>query len=204
MGSPAKVGSAGVLRWSVQLEDPSDQSGVVTFLFTDIEGSTRRWEADAEAMRGALEAHDDVLRHTIAGSGGDVFKHTGDGLCAAFVIAASALDAAIAAQRSLELPVRMGIATGEAERRDGDYFGAALNRAARVMAAGHGGQILLDGLYGVCSATSTSNRLGPRRLRDIVSRQHLSGPGRRLAQRVPASEDRRPDAGESARPTHRA
>ena len=118
-------------------------SGVVTFLFTDIEGSTRRWEADADAMRVALAAHDEVLRTAIEGHGGSLFKHTGDGVCAAFASPKSAVDAAVAAQLQLELPVRMGIATGEAELREGDYFGAVLNRAARVMAAGHGGQILL-------------------------------------------------------------
>ena len=118
-------------------------SGVVTFLFTDVEGSTRRWEADADGMRVALAAHDEVLRKAIEAHGGLLFKHTGDGVCAAFASPRSAVDAAVAAQRALELPVRMGIATGEAELRGGDYFGAVLNRAARVMAAGHGGQILL-------------------------------------------------------------
>ena len=121
----------------------SAPSGVVTFLFTDIEGSTRRWESDADSMRGALAAHDEVMRTAIEAHGGFLFKHTGDGVCAAFASPRSAVDAAIAAQRELELPVRMGIATGEAAARDGDYFGAVLNRAARVMAAGHGGQILL-------------------------------------------------------------
>ena len=118
-------------------------SGVVTFLFTDVEGSTRRWEADADAMRSALAAHDEVLRAAIEAHGGFLFKHTGDGVCAAFASPRSAVDAAVAAQRALELPVRMGLATGEAELRDGDYFGTVLNRAARVMAAGHGGQILV-------------------------------------------------------------
>jgi len=118
-------------------------SGVVTFLFTDVEGSTRRWENDAESMKEALAGHDEVLRQVIETHGGFMFKHTGDGVCAAFGSPKAAVDAAVAAQRSLELPVRMGIATGEAELRDGDYFGAVLNRAARVMAAGHGGQILL-------------------------------------------------------------
>ena len=118
---------------------------VLTFLFTDIEGSTRRWEADADAMRAALAAHDEVLRETVEAHDGRLFKHTGDGVCAVIRFARSAVDAAVAAQRALELPVRMGIATGEAELRGGDYFGAVLNRAARVMAAGHGGQILLDG-----------------------------------------------------------
>ena len=118
-------------------------SGVVTFLFTDVEGSTRRWEKDADEMRVALAAHDEVLRSAIEAHGGFMFKHTGDGVCAAFSSPRAAVDAAVAAQRELELPVRMGIATGEAELRDWDYFGAVLNRAARVMAAGHGGQILL-------------------------------------------------------------
>jgi hypothetical protein len=140
---------------------------VVTFLFTDVEGSTRRWEADAEGMRLALAAHDDVLRKAIETHGGWLFKHTGDGVCAAFASPKSAVDAAVAAQRALELPVRMGIATGEAELRDGDYFGAALNRAARVMAAGHGGQILLaDSTAGLLSGIDLID-LGPRRLRDL-------------------------------------
>ena len=112
-------------------------------MFTDVEGSTRRWEADAEGMRAALAAHDEVLRSAIEGHGGWLFKHTGDGVCAAFASPRSAVDAAVAAQRELQLPVRMGLATGEAELRDSDYFGTALNRAARVMATGHGGQILL-------------------------------------------------------------
>jgi predicted ATPase/class 3 adenylate cyclase len=142
-------------------------SGVVTFLFTDIEGSTRRWEADAEGMRAALAAHDEVLRAAIATHGGRLFKHTGDGVCAAFGSPRSAVDAAVAAQRALELPVRMGMATGEAELRDGDYFGAALNRAARVMAAGHGGQILVaESTAGLLSGVDLVD-LGPRRLRDL-------------------------------------
>jgi predicted ATPase/class 3 adenylate cyclase len=142
-------------------------SGVVTFLFTDVEGSTRRWEKDADGMRAALAAHDEVLRKAIEAHGGWLFKHTGDGVCAAFASPRSAVDAAVAAQRALELPVRMGIATGEAELREGDYFGAVLNRAARVMAAGHGGQILLaDSTAGLLSGVDLLD-LGPRRLRDL-------------------------------------
>src|SRR3954470_10365137 len=83
-------------------------TGVVTFLFTDVEGSTRRWEADAEWMRSALAAHDKVLRKTIEEHGGWLFKHTGDGVCAAFASPRSAVDAAVAAEAALELPVRMG------------------------------------------------------------------------------------------------
>jgi class 3 adenylate cyclase len=142
-------------------------SGVVTFLFTDIEGSTRRWETDAEEMRAALAAHDEVLRVAIEANGGWLFKHTGDGVCAAFASPTSAVNAAVVAQRELGLPVRMGIATGEAEPRDGDYFGAVLNRAARVMAAGHGGQILVaESTAGLLGGVDLVN-LGPRRLRDV-------------------------------------
>jgi predicted ATPase len=140
---------------------------VVTFLFTDVEGSTRRWEADAEGMRVALAVHDEVLCKAIQAHGGWLFKHTGDGVCAAFASPRSAVDAAVDAQRALGLPVRMGIATGEAELRDGDYFGAVLNRAARVMAAGHGGQILLaESTASLLSGVDLVD-LGPRRLRDL-------------------------------------
>ena len=142
-------------------------SGVVTFLFTDVEGSTRRWEADADEMRAALAVHDEVLRSAIEAHGGFMFKHTGDGVCAAFASPRSAVDAAVAAQQSLELPVRMGIATGEAELRGADYFGAVLNRAARVMAAGHGGQILLAESTAVLLSGVDLIDLGPRRLRDL-------------------------------------
>ena len=142
-------------------------SGVVTFLFTDVEGSTRRWEADADEMRAALAAHDQVLRAAIEAHGGWLFKHTGDGVCAAFASPKAAVDASVAAQRVLELPVRMGIATGEAELRGNDYFGAVLNRAARVMAAGHGAQILLaESTAGLLSGVDLLD-LGPRRLRDV-------------------------------------
>jgi class 3 adenylate cyclase len=142
-------------------------SGVVTFLFTDVEGSTRRWEADPDEMRAALTAHDEVLRAAIEAHGGWLFKHTGDGVCAAFSSPRSAVDAAVAGQRGLELPVRMGLATGEAKIRDGDYFGAILNRTARVMAAGHGCQILLaESTAGLLSGVDLVD-LGPRRLRDL-------------------------------------
>jgi class 3 adenylate cyclase len=143
-------------------------SGAVTFLFTDIEGSTRRWEADADAMRAALETHNRVLRETLEGHDGKVFNYTGDGMCAVFASPRSAVDAAIAAQCALELPVRMGIATGEAELRGDDYFGTVLNRTARVMSAGHGGQILLDGATAGLLTGVELKSLGPRWLRDIA------------------------------------
>ena len=142
-------------------------SGVVTFLFTDVEGSTRRWESDAQAMRAALVVHDKVLRTAIEAYDGFLFSHTGDGFVAAFASPMSAVNAAIDAQRELQLPVRMGLATGEAELRDGDYFGTVLNRAARVMAAGHGGQILLaESTAGLLTGVDLVD-LGPRRLRDV-------------------------------------
>jgi len=118
-------------------------------------------------MRAALAAHDEVLRSAIEAHGGFLFKLTGDGVCAAFASPKSAVDASVAAQRGLELPVRMGLATGEAELRDEDYFGAVLNRAARVMAAGHGGQILVaESTASLLSGVDLVN-LGPRRLRDV-------------------------------------
>ena len=118
-------------------------------------------------MRVALAAHDEVLRAAIEGHGGWLFKHTGDGVCAAFASPRSAVDAAVAAQRALVLPVRMGLATGEAELRGADYFGAVLNRAARVMAAGHGGQILVAESTAVLLSGVDLVDLGPRRLRDL-------------------------------------
>ncbi len=149
-------------------DTPDAPLGVVTFLFTDIEGSTRRWEADPGGMRAALTAHDELLRETVGAHRGWLFKHTGDGVCAAFSSPKAAVDAAVAAQRGLQLPVRMGIATGEAELSGDDYFGGVLNRAARVMSAGHGGQILLDGVTAGLLIGADLMALGPRRLRDIA------------------------------------
>ncbi|MEV0669385.1 adenylate/guanylate cyclase domain-containing protein [Mycobacterium sp. NPDC050441] len=152
----------------------------MTFLFTDIEGSTRRWEADADQMRAALLVHDEVLRSVIEKHAGFLFSHTGDGVVAAFASPESAVDAAVAAQRELGLPVRMGIATGAAELRDDNYFGTVLNRAARVMAAGHGGQILLsDSTANLLSGLDLVD-LGPRRLRDLpapITVFQLQAPG---------------------------
>jgi predicted ATPase len=156
---------------------------VLTFLFTDIEGSTRRWEADADAMRVALEMHNKVLREAVGANDGQVFNYTGDGMCAVFASPRSAVDAAVDAQRALELPVRMGIATGEAELRGGDYFGTVLNRTARVMAAGHGGQVLLDGPTASLVGGADLVDLGPRRLRDIakpVALYQIRAPGLRV------------------------
>src|SRR5690242_16943911 len=118
-------------------------------------------------MQAALSKHDRVLRDAIEEHEGFIFSHTGDGVVAAFASPRSAVDAAVKAQLALELPVRMGIATGEAELREGDYFGTVLNRAARVMAAGHGGQILVaESTASLLGGVDLVN-LGPRRLRDV-------------------------------------
>src|ERR1043166_4820170 len=148
-------------------------SGMVTFLFTDIEQSTRRWEEDAGAMRAALAAHDATLRQAIEDHGGWLFKHTGDGVLAAFASARPAIEAAIAAQRQLQLPVRMGICTGEIERRGDDYFGPALNRSARMMAAAHGGQIVVAASTAALVDDVALIDLGEFRLRDLAQPQRL-------------------------------
>jgi predicted ATPase/class 3 adenylate cyclase len=128
-------------------------TGTVTFLFTDLEGSTRLWEDHPDAMQDALARHDAILRDAIESHDGHVVKTTGDGAHAAFAVASDALDAAIAAQLALQreqwtatgpLRVRIGIHTGAAEVRDGDYYGTALNRAARLMSVAHGGQIVVS------------------------------------------------------------
>ncbi len=128
-------------------------TGTLTFLFTDVEGSTMLWEQHKEAMPAALARHDTILREVVAAHGGSVFKTVGDSVHATFTVAADALTAALAAQRILAtepwgatgpLRVRMALHTGVAELRDDDYFGAPLNRVARILAMGHGGQILLS------------------------------------------------------------
>ncbi len=128
------------------------ESVTATFLMTDIEGSTRLWAEQRDAMTVALAAHDVLLRDTIEGCGGRVFKTTGDGMLAVFERSEAAAEAALDAQRRLQgqewptstpLRVRMAIHAGTADVRDGDYIGPALNRVARLLAIGHGGQILI-------------------------------------------------------------
>ena len=128
-------------------------SGTVSFLFTDVVGSSPLWDAHPRAMAVALRAHDDVVRRAVEEHGGVVFSTAGDSFAAAFRTAGEAVGAAVALQqRLLEVPwpdpisidVRVGVHTGEADERDGDYFGGTVNRAARVMAAAHGGQILVS------------------------------------------------------------
>lgn len=128
-------------------------TGTVTLLFTDIEGSTRLWDRQPDAMTSALGRHDELLRSTIEAAGGYVFKTVGDAFCAAFATAREAVAAAAAAQSALHqenwpdpvsVRVRMALHTGECEERDGDYFGPAVNRTARLESLGHGGQVLLS------------------------------------------------------------
>jgi predicted ATPase/class 3 adenylate cyclase len=146
-------------------------SGTVSFLFTDIEASTRQWEMDAAAMDAAVARHDRVLRNAVEDHGGCVVKSTGDGMLAVFDRATAALHAAVDAQLALRfdgLPVaRMAVHTGEAFERDGDYFGPALNRAARLMAIGHGGQVLVSQSTERLITDFELRDLGEHRLRDL-------------------------------------
>src|SRR5918998_1015880 len=128
-------------------------TGTVTFLFTDVEGSTKLWGRYPEAMQATMARHDEVLREVMDTSGGFVFKTVGDAFCVAFSSASHALEASLAAQRALlseewaqtgPLRVRMALHSGDAHERDGDYFGPPVNRVARLLSAGHGGQVLLS------------------------------------------------------------
>lgn len=128
-------------------------TGTLTFLFTDIEGSTRLWENHPDTMRVALERHDALLHRIIRESGGIVFKVVGDAFCAVFPLAPDALKACLAAQLAIleeewvtptPIKVRMGLHTGAVDQRDNDYFGPPLNRVARLLSLGHGGQVLLS------------------------------------------------------------
>ncbi|HET6595330.1 MAG TPA: adenylate/guanylate cyclase domain-containing protein [Anaerolineales bacterium] len=160
-------------------------TGTVTFLFTDIEGSTQLWEKHPEAMKEALAQHDALLREAIEANGGQVIKTTGDGMHSVFEKAIDTVHAALAAQRALKDPVcglplrvRMGLHTGEAELRASDYYGQALNRAARIMACGHGGQVLLSSVTAELAREHLPVEvslldLGEHRLRDLVRPEHL-------------------------------
>jgi predicted ATPase/class 3 adenylate cyclase len=162
-------------------------TGTVSFLFTDIVGSTRLWEKFPADMGEAIARHDALIRSAVETHEGFVFKTVGDSVCAAFQSPRDSLEAAIDAQRALTsedwkkigaLTVRMGIHAGAAEFRDGDYFGGTLNRVARIEGAGHGGQILLSRLavelleeesLGAISFKS----LGNHRLRNLDRPEHL-------------------------------
>ena len=158
-------------------------SGTVTFLFTDLEGSTRLWEEHPDAMQAALARHDEIVSSAIASRDGHVVKTTGDGFHAAFRTAHEALGAALDAQRALAaepwaatgpLLVRMGLHTGETQERDGDYYGTAVNRAARLMAVAHGGQVVCSrATVEVAGEAFPVRSLGEHRLRDLGTAQEI-------------------------------
>ena len=155
-------------------------SGTVTFLFTDVEGSTRLWAADAAAMSASLLVHDSILREAIEAGGGYVFTTAGDSFAAAFSKASDAVNAAERIQARLAdaawpgpaLRVRIGVHLGEAEERGGDYFGPVVNTTARVEAAGHGGQTLITDTVRVAARVEATD-LGVHRLRDVDEPMHL-------------------------------
>lgn len=159
----------------------------MTFAFTDIEGSTARWERDREAMQDAVRRHDSILRCAILENRGHVFKTIGDAFCAAFARPSDALAAMLAAQHRLAdkdfsavdgLRVRMALHYGTADERDGDYFGPAVNRVARMLAVGHGGQVLVSRacaeLIGSELPPACSLRdLGEHRLKDLAAPERI-------------------------------
>jgi predicted ATPase/class 3 adenylate cyclase len=168
-GRAAQRGSVG------HVSSRSLPTGTVTFLFTDVEGSTRLWEDHPDAMHDVLARHDEIVRGAIESHGGYVVKTTGDGFHAAFGTARDALEAALAAQQALAgeppvqgvvVKVRMGVHTGEARVRDGDYFGSELNRAARLMAVGHGGQVLVSDVTHRLASDVGAVDLGSHNLKD--------------------------------------
>jgi class 3 adenylate cyclase len=161
-------------------------SGTVTLLFTDVEGSTRLWDTERDAMAAALRRHDEILRDAIERVGGYVFKTVGDSFCAAFSAARVGLDAALAAQQNLAaelwptsrpIVVRMALHSGVCEERDGDYFGPAVNRAARLLAVASGGQVLVSGVTAELLSEELPEGVG---LRELGTRQlkDLSRPER--------------------------
>jgi len=157
-------------------------TGTVAFLFTDIEGSTQRWEAHRAAMGDAIERHDALLQQSIDSHGGYVFKRMGDAFCAVFRTAPEAICAACDAQRALNsqdfsavdgLKVRMAVHVGHADENNGDYFGPTVNRVARLLAIGYGGQVLVSGAaadlaQGEMPVQTALRDLGSHRLKDLA------------------------------------
>lgn len=167
-------------------------SGTVTFLFTDIERSTHLWEQHPEEMHAVLARHDSILRDAIESNNGHIIKTTGDGTHAVFERAVDAMLATLTAQRTLqasssalqftdsklEIKVRMGLHTGEAELRAGDYYGQVLNRAARLMSVANGGQILISQITAEVirehlPAGVGLQDLGKHHLKDLVRTEHI-------------------------------
>ncbi|HLI95233.1 MAG TPA: adenylate/guanylate cyclase domain-containing protein [Candidatus Baltobacteraceae bacterium] len=162
-------------------------NGTVTLMFTDVEGSTQRWERRQDAMQEALRRHDAIVRRAIAADGGIVFKTMGDAFCAAFKNPGDAARAAIALQQALDaedfsevdgLLVRVALHTGVAVERDGDYFGPVVNRVARLTAIAHGGQVLLSGVSANLLKRDLPEQfslrdLGTHRLKDLGNPEHV-------------------------------
>jgi predicted ATPase/class 3 adenylate cyclase len=162
-------------------------TGTVTFVFTDVESSSQRWETNREAMKTAVEHHDLLVRAAIEQQRGYVFKTVGDAFCAAFHSPLEAISAAIDAQRALAkedfsavdgLRVRIGIHTGYADERDGDYFGPPVNRVARLMSIGHGGQVLLSAatrelVQQDLPASTSLIDLGSHRFKDLTHAERV-------------------------------
>jgi predicted ATPase/class 3 adenylate cyclase len=164
----------------------SSPTGILTFLFSDIEGSTRLWEADPVGMEAALARHDAIARHAVEVSDGTLVKTLGDGVHAVFADPVRAIGAALALQQALADPmvegitlrVRCGLHLGAVERRDNDYFGTAVNRAARIMGAAHGGQVLVSRAValivgGNLPDGATLRDLGTVRLRDLADPEQV-------------------------------
>ena len=162
-------------------------SGDTTLLFTDIEASTRLWEQDGQRMSQALARHDALSREAVEANRGVVVKMTGDGMYAAFDAPVDALNATIALQQALNEPdpssgitlrLRYGMHLGPVERRNEDLFGSPVNRAARIMKAAHGGQVLLsqavvDRVRDGLPPAVTLIDLGSVRLRDLATPEHV-------------------------------
>ena len=158
-----------------------------TFLFTDLEGSTRLWQQYPEAMKTVLARHDELVQAAVEAANGQIVKSTGDGCHAVFAAAEDSLAACITAQQGLlseswpetgPLRVRMGLHLGEAQQRGGDFYGTAVNRAARLMSAAHGGQILLSAAVAGKVADHlpqgvTLRDLGQHRLKDLQRPDHI-------------------------------
>ena len=163
-------------------------SGTVAFLFSDIEGSTQRWENDRAAMTEAVRRHDTLVRTAIEQAGGYVFKTMGDAFCAAFNTAGEAVAGALALQRSLAgadfsavagLRIRIALHVGTADEREGDYFGPTLNRVARLLATAWGGQTILSAAAAELARPAlppeaTLRDLGAHRLKDLAEPEQIA------------------------------
>ncbi|MFN2159573.1 MAG: adenylate/guanylate cyclase domain-containing protein, partial [Anaerolineales bacterium] len=168
-------------------ESPNLSTRTYTFLFTDLEGSTQLWEHYPQAMKPALARHDEILRQAVELSNGQIIKTTGDGLHAYFISVMDGINACLNAQRNLALEpwgetgplkVRMGLHVGEAQPRGGDFYGSAVNRAARLMSAAHGGQVLISTtaanlVRDLLEGDISLQDLGEHRLKDLDRSEHI-------------------------------